>query len=50
LITRTLLGEQCRSLSSSLRNFHHSPLSSPLLSPISSRRHQMQDELRFKKF
>ena len=48
LITRTILGEEYRSLNSSLRNFLHSPLSSPLLGPISSRCHQMQ--IRFKKF
>ena len=48
LITRTILGEEYRPLSSSLCNFLHSPLTSPLLDPISSRRHQMQ--IRFKKF
>jgi len=33
LITRTILGEQCRSLSSSLCSFLHSPVTSSLLGP-----------------
>ena len=33
LITRTILGEECRSLSSSLCSFLHSPLTSSLLGP-----------------
>jgi len=32
-ITRTILGEEYRSLSSSLRSFHHSPVTSSLLGP-----------------
>ena len=32
-ITQTILGEQCRSLSSSLYNFLHSPVTSSLLGP-----------------
>jgi len=33
LITRTILGEEYRSLSSSLRSFLHSPITSSLLGP-----------------
>ena len=33
LITRTILGEEYRSLRSSLRSFLHSPVTSPLLGP-----------------